>query len=216
MSEDYLWDKSGKDTEIERLEDALKAFRYCETAAPELPAKVFSLKKEKPRWSFKLSFAFAAFAVLAIVFAGIRFQFPDDKIEVAAIDLEINALPIIEETSVEPSFSNADRLGGCRECVPHSSRRVSRPRVGGRDARRTVAGTTALRLIRKSATIENRDSLTAENSKIKKATIKLTVGEKYAYDQLMLALSITSSKLRLVTDKIDAIEKQDAVRENER
>ena len=211
MSEDYLWDKSGKDAEIERLEDVLKTFRYRETAAPELPAKLFSLKKEKPRWSFKRSFAFAAFAVLAIVFAGIWFQLPGSNIEVAAIDLETNAPPIVEETS-----SNAVRPGGCRECVPHSTRRASRSRVGERDAPRTASGTLALRLIRKPATFENRNDLIAESSKIKKPTVKLTTDEKYAYDQLMLALSITGSKLRLVTDKIDAIEKQNVVRENER
>ena len=42
MKEDYLWDKTGSDPEIEKLENALKAFRYQETAPPELPAKNYS------------------------------------------------------------------------------------------------------------------------------------------------------------------------------
>jgi hypothetical protein len=199
MSEDYLWDKSGKDTEIERLEDVLIAFRYRETAAPELPAKMISLKKNAPRWTFKLSFAFAAFAVLAIVFAGIRLQFPDDTIEVAAIDLETIAPPTVEKLSVQPSFE--------------------KPRYSIIKARAIPKKTVAfkpLKIKKSLTTVENRNYLTAVNSKIKKPTVKLTTDEKYAYDQLMLALSITSSKLRLVTDKIDAIEKQTVVRENER
>ena len=199
MSEDYLWDKTGKDAEIKRLEDVLKTFRYREAAAPELPAKAISLKKSAPRWSFKLSFAFAAFAVLAIVFAGIRFQLPDDKIEVAAIPSEIIAPPMVEQISVQPSFEK-----------PRYS--IIKTRVM---AKKTIE--LKAKKVRKSVTtVENRNDLIAVNSKIKKPTVKLTADEKYAYDQLMLALSITGSKLRLVTDKIDAIEKQNVVRENER
>jgi hypothetical protein len=41
----------------------------------------------------------------------------------------------------------------------------------------------------------------------------LTAEEKYAYDQLMLALSITGSKLKIVKDKIAGTEDQNAVRE---
>ncbi len=36
MKEDYLWDKTGENHEIERLENALKMFRYKETAPPSL------------------------------------------------------------------------------------------------------------------------------------------------------------------------------------
>ena len=39
MNEDYLWDKTGEDPEIEKLENALQVFRYKETAPPALPAK---------------------------------------------------------------------------------------------------------------------------------------------------------------------------------
>jgi len=46
------------------------------------------------------------------------------------------------------------------------------------------------------------NNLIARNVVTKKPAVKLTKEEKYAYDQLMLALSITSSKLRLVSDKV--------------
>jgi hypothetical protein len=199
MSEDYLWDKSGKDSEIERLEDALQTFRYRETAAPELPAKMFSLKKEKPRRSFKLTFAFAAFATLAIVFAGVRLQIPDNKIEVAAIPLEFSAPPVVEKISDE-SLTEKPRYSIIKTRV--TQKKAVAPKI-----KKSKRITTA---------IEVRDNLTAAKAEIKKSAIKLTVDEKYAYDQLMLALSITGSKLRLVTDKIDAIEKPHVVRENER
>ncbi len=199
MSEDYLWDKSGKDSEIERLEDALQTFRYRETAAPELPSKMLSLKKEKPRWSFKLTFALAAFATLAIIFAGVRLQIPDNKIEVAAIPLENAAPPMVEQISDESSVEK-----------PRYS--IIKTRV---IPRKSIAPKPDK--IRKYAAIaENKSDLIAEHSKVKKPPVKLTVDEKYAYDQLMLALSITGSKLRLVTDKIDVTEKQDDARKNER
>jgi len=51
------------------------------------------------------------------------------------------------------------------------------------------------------------------NIKIKEPAETLTAEEKYAYDQLMLALSITGSTLRIVKDKIDGIEEKNAVLE---
>ena len=70
--------------------------------------------------------------------------------------------------------------------------------------------------IERKVEIEKLDNLVAANIETKKPTVKLTKEEKYAYDQLMLALSVTSSKLKLVTDKIDGIEEQNAVLENGR
>ena len=60
------------------------------------------------------------------------------------------------------------------------------------------------------------DSIAAQNIEAKKTKIELTKEEKYAYKQLMLALSITSSKLKLVADKIDNIEQSKVVDKNER
>ena len=45
----------------------------------------------------------------------------------------------------------------------------------------------------------------------------LTEEEKYAYGQLMLALSITGSKLKIVKDTINGVEEiENAAKENER
>ncbi len=59
--------------------------------------------------------------------------------------------------------------------------------------------------------IARQNKTIAKNLKVKKPTVRLSKEEKYAYDQLMLALSITSSKLKLVKDKIEGIEEQTAV-----
>ena len=54
--------------------------------------------------------------------------------------------------------------------------------------------------------IEKPDSSVARRVEVKKSSDKLTKEETYAYNQLMLALSITGSKLKLVKDKIDRTE----------
>ena len=65
MNEEYLWDKTGEDAEIQQLENALAAFRYQETAPPALPSKILTFQPkivektvaEKPprRFSYALA-----------------------------------------------------------------------------------------------------------------------------------------------------------------
>jgi hypothetical protein len=50
----------------------------------------------------------------------------------------------------------------------------------------------------------------------KNQVIKVTPEEKHAYDQLMLALSITSRELRIVKDKIYNREEPNVRREGQR
>ncbi|MEJ7701739.1 MAG: hypothetical protein WKF71_19155 [Pyrinomonadaceae bacterium] len=83
MKEDYLWDKTGESPEIERLENALKSFRYQEIAPPALPAKIIPCRKGISRKSFSLAFAFAACTAFVIVSLSIWFLFSSRKIEVA-------------------------------------------------------------------------------------------------------------------------------------
>ncbi len=66
MKEDYLWNKTGNDPEIEKLENALKAFRYQETAPPALPAKIIPFETKTSRGFFRLAFAFTAFATVLV------------------------------------------------------------------------------------------------------------------------------------------------------
>ncbi len=65
MKEDYLWDKTGEDAEIERLENALQTFRCQKNVAPALSAKVLPFRKKPSRKIFSFAMAAAACIVFA-------------------------------------------------------------------------------------------------------------------------------------------------------
>src|SRR4028118_1783973 len=79
MKQDYLWDKTGADPEIENLENALAVFRYKETAPPALPAKIIPFKKESPRRSFRFAYAVAACTAFVMIGLGVWFQFSTNE-----------------------------------------------------------------------------------------------------------------------------------------
>ena len=191
MKEDYLWDKTGEDAEIQALENALMAFRYAETAPPELPQKVFTLEKEKPRRFFRFGFAFAAFAAVAVIFFAVWFQIADSNLPTIENIAETTAPKSADKTANEKIVQTPDQVAPVRlaETAPRSVAKI----------RRNIAPNVR----------PNKPVL--RNIKVKESVETLTAEEKYAYDQLMLALSITGSKLKIVKDKIDGIEEQNAV-----
>ena len=201
MKEDYLWDKTGAvDPEIERLEKALAVFRYQETEPPALPAKIIPFeRKAPPRGFFRLAFGFAVCAAFVIISLGVWFQFSVNKIEVAKDSTEAFAPQIAAKISDETPVVKPDDL--IVKKVETTQQSVGRNIIK----------------IKKSVPANVRQyKLLARNVEIKKPTVVLTKDEKYAYDQLMLALSITSSKLKLVKDKVEGVEEQNAVRKNGR
>jgi len=185
MKEDYLWNKTGQDFEIERLENALQVFRYKETEPPALPAKIIPFEK-KNWWSFfRLSFASAVFATLMIACLGVWLQFSPRNIEVAENSVETVASQIgkkdLDANLVEkPSDLIVEKVEAPKQSFKQNIVK----------ARKVVP------------TKVRRNNLIARNVVAKKPAVILTKEEKYAYDQLMLALSITSSKLKLVSDKV--------------
>jgi len=189
MKEDYLWDKTGEDAEIQGLENALKAFRYTETAPPELPQKVFAVEPVKPRrfFGFRFGFAFAALAAVAVIFFAVWFQLADNKLPVIETVAETTAPTIENKIANEEIIKTPDEFAPVKvvETTPQI-RRNTVPNVRPKKAFR-------------------------QRIKVKEPTETLTAEEKYAYNQLMLALSITGSKLKIVKDKIDGIEEQNAV-----
>lgn len=186
MKEDYLWDKTGEDAEIQGLENVLKAFRYTETAPPELPQKVFTVEKAKPRKFFQFGFAFTAFAAVAVIFFAVWFQIADSKIPV---------IETVAETTPPPSV---DKVSDEKIIKPDAIAPV-----------KIVATTPQIR--RNAAPNVRPKKAVLRRVKVKEPTETLTAEEQYAYNQLMLALSITGSKLKIVKDKIDGIEEQNAV-----
>ena len=199
MKKDYLWDKTGEDPEIERLENALAVFRYQGGEPPALPAKIIPFERKAPRGFFRLAFAFAACAAFVIASLGVWFQFPDKKIEVANDSTETIAPQIIEKVSAETPVKKSDNLIVEKVELPKQSLKSNVAKV-----KKPVPA------------IVRQNKLTVQNVAVKKPTVKLTKEEKYAYSQLMLALSITSSKFKMVKDKVENVEEQNAVRKNER
>ena len=199
MKEDYLWDKTGEDPEIRRLENALQVFRYKETAPPALPAKIIPFERKiSPRF-FRLAFAFAACAAFVIVSLGVWMQFSSEKIEVAKDSTETTAPQVNKKVSDEIVDERPNDLIVKKVEVPKQSAEQKIIKV-----RKIVPA-----IVRQNKTI-------AQNVQVKKPTVKLTKDEKYAYDQLMLALSIMSSKLKLVEEKIYGVEETKNILENER
>lgn len=202
MKEGYLWDKTGQDPEIERLEIALQTFRYQETALPvlpALPAKVLPYAEKTPRRAFRLNFGFAACATIIVVALGVWLQISTNKIDVAKDSAETNAPQIDTKISVvNPIEKNVDFVAEkVKTPKPFVKQNIIKPRTAVQAKVR-------------------QNNLTARNAPIKKPTVKLTTEEKYAYDQLMLALAITGSKLKLVADKIQGIEEPNIASKNER
>jgi hypothetical protein len=191
MKEDYLWDKTGEDAGIQALENTLKAFRYTETAPPELPAKVFTVEKPKRGRFFQFRFAFAAIvAILSVVW----FQIANNKIpsnqSVAAIETPKPDAKIAAE-----NFSSAPGAAAVVKDENFAPKAKSK----------------SIKIRQKSAPVVRAERAILRTTEPKQPAETLTAEEKYAYDQLILALSITGSKLRIVKDKLNGIEEQNAV-----
>jgi len=190
MNEEYLWNKTGEDAEIESLENALKAFRYKETAPPVIPAKQLIFEEAAPRrrW-FPFVFAFAS-GIAVIIFAFVfLFDFSTKQVEEAKNIGEISA-PKIEEKTVLVTPSEETKI------TPSEKIETVKPSVQPKIAK--------IRQNIQLTKVSNKQ--TARKIEAKKTSPKLTDEEKYAYDQLMLALSITGSKLKIVQNKIQNID----------
>src|SRR4028118_2259390 len=94
MNENYLWDKTGADAEIEDLENALQAFRYQETAAPRLPVKVVPVRNIEHRRRVQFAFAVAACLIFAVVFTGALFQISNNQTATETNLVQTNASEI--------------------------------------------------------------------------------------------------------------------------
>ena len=82
MKDDYLWNKTGNDSEIEKLENTLQIFRCRENQPPQISNKVISFKKESPRKLFPVFRALAAGFIFAFALIGIWF-YSNSKTEIS-------------------------------------------------------------------------------------------------------------------------------------
>lgn len=188
MKDDYLWDKTGGDAEIERLELELAAFRYKELPPPELPAKVLPLPSRLPRKLFRFDFAFALALSVIVVMCFVWLRQPKGELIVAENLAEPEAMPTAADVR-QPDVVQPEEI----DDVPY------------------IKPTTAK--IRSTEPAANRKiKPTSRRPERRAQVVKLTKEEKYAYDQLMLALSITSSKLSIVKDTLDEIDRPEPAR----
>lgn len=188
MREDYLWDKTGGDPEIERLEGLLAPFRYQETEVPAFSvADAVTIVEKAPRWRFRFAFAFAACAAVSISF-GVWFQIANRTVDSDG-DSTAMAPSLITSKSLDDSSPD-------RAAVPQPNLTESAIQIQTQDR------ISSRRIVKSDRRRKSTDGQYANQ----KHRVVLTTEEKYAYGQLMLALSITSSKLRLVRDTINQTE----------
>lgn len=181
MNDNYLWEKTGEDHEIAKIEEALAVFRYRDGPPPALTINDVVVPR---RWKL----VFAAGAVASLVIAAFVWLQVSNRVgsndELVFIHDPTNipvAVPVVEPA--KPSPAN-----------PGDAAKPQRNRDNG------VAFTTA------ALTRKPRSKVQRSKDKIE----KLTAEERYAYQQLMLALSISSSKLRIVKDAVNGIETTEA------
>jgi len=193
MKEDYLWDKTGEDSEIENLENALRVFRYKETAPPELPAKVLPFRNETPRQSLRFAMAMAACVMFGVIALGVWLQVLKNNME-TGVDSAETIKPQNESRQTEIPFVPKP-VEPFLVKIENSKQPLKRKIIA----------------LRGKFVPTGNDRKETKNIKAVKPDVRLTKEEQYAYDQLMLALSITSSKLKLVKDKVEGIDEKNAV-----
>ncbi len=185
MKEDYLSNKTGTDPEIERLENLLSAYRYQETDVPLVPSKIRNMVIVEPkRWTLSFSFglAFAAFAAV-VVGVGIWFLFMDNSSDSSPV--------LIAKSPNQPVVTGPIKLASTENIV-------NLPAIVKTQKATQQPVMAVLRSKRSKLRI-----YIARVPEVKKAPVVLSKEERYAYSQLMLALAITSEKLKVVGDTIN-------------
>jgi hypothetical protein len=186
MKEDYLWNKTGSDANVEEIENALQVFRFKADEPPELPSTVVTVK-ERPRFSFfRLGFALA-FAVVFVVAISLFWLRTPNKSAIEHIATDNSPQHILPQ--IDPTTSATPII---EPPMPKRALYTKRPSI----ARPVKAS------VRKTYN--------------KADTLNLTAEEKHAYDQLMLALSITSNELKFVKDKIYGREEREAANDKQK
>lgn len=180
MNEEYLWSKKGSDPEIEKLETLLSGLRFKEGSPPEvLTSNIVEVKPSFGRRFAWLS-AFAATATAVVLIAMYVVRVPEARVAVSE--------------NPQVSTLSADKP---LKTPPTEFAKVAEPGAEQLPALKTLRSPRIVKTIYR----------TRENDEVAAAKIaqkpKLTREEKYAYDRLMLALSITSSKLKVVQETID-------------
>ncbi|MBV9216231.1 MAG: hypothetical protein JO053_08650 [Acidobacteria bacterium] len=183
---DYLWEKQGTDPEIERLEDLLSGFAYSETPPPvvikEAPIPFF-----RRLLNVRVLVPIAAAVFLMLVGGTIwTYSRLGQKGEPSVAPAPASITTTSAKNDEKVIAANPTQV--VDEKTPSAVRRA---------------------FVKAAATTNGSRVLYAKQATPKPA-VRLTKEEKYAYDQLMLALSFTSSKLKMVRDAANAVDETDS------
>lgn len=179
MNDDYLWGKNGDDAELRDLEDLLRPLRFQDVDTPS-----FKPTRSSPsffgRWSSYWPVpAFATvFAVLAIMF--LYQERITKRPELASKDMP--AQPSLAEV-LPTLIGQVSREG---------EKGITRSRSSFRRNRLNVDNINAVRSRQRRI-----------SGQVRQKSTELTDEEKFAYSQLLRALSVSSSTFRFVKNKID-------------
>jgi hypothetical protein len=184
MSDEYLFEKQGSEPEIERLERLLSDYRIQQRVPRIIGDERVATTKGWFSW-FQFGYALA-FASVGIVVAG-----------------SIFAVRYVESTGSEVTAVRAVE-------TPETERRLVAPATADQamvDPPQTANNNgpaTAPVMTRQPVKRSSRQRSFVAGT-VQTRGPRLTKEEKYAYDQLMVALWITGSKLRVVQDTIDRV-----------
>ena len=188
MKEDYLWNKTGSNAGIEKLEKELAVFRYQTNEPPALPAKVLSLPEKRSYRFLKLGFAVMFIPSFVFILLGLLWIW----------------IP----------GNQRDGDDSAKTSEPQKKIFEPRPEIPSTPTR--AAAQLPVKTERKSSVQIRPIRATFRRTEIRNQPEKLTQEEKYAYGQLMLALSITSKELNIVRDKINGREERTAADDREK
>jgi hypothetical protein len=193
---DYLWNKEGHDPEVEALEKTLSVFTEPSSLPPRIPKE--SAARQPRFWNiFRLAVAAPVLAAVVSAMVWFGIEPPNEGRETSA------GKPASEFGSKVEALAAAAKNDAPVDAVQNA--KINAP------VRRVVRNRSPLKVNRRkrSKRLNHRMLATKPNSPAK---VHLTKEEEYAYSQLMKALAITSSKLRLVRDKVDGVKSVEEVR----
>ncbi len=187
MNNDYLWDKSGKDFEIERLEGLFTDLRYQPMPPPALPQKELVFEVKRPWWRLSPVYTFAG-VIVATILVGVWVSAPlnENPVSVQMHELAADTHKTVDQ---QTTLTKVPDVPDTTQVTPTANETVKTIFVPERKrpAKRIVPAKAVI-----NSTKQPLESLTSE--------------EKYAYEQLKLALAITGSKLKSVSDTINRTE----------
>jgi hypothetical protein len=178
MNDEYLWSKEGNDREIEILEDLLSEFRFVPGSVQILPDQdAFDVRERRSRFKWIFAAVSPAFAALLIA---VWFFLPSNPVTVQSrVSQSSSAAMNYQPSTVQP----VEQIAASTEQSTNAVEKKPQP---------TMVKTVFISHRSKRERVE---PLVAKN--------QLSAEEKYAYDRLMLALSIAGTKLKVVQDTID-------------